>query len=39
MDWNRLERQVLSGTRLLALVAVVSFFAGALPVRLSSVLL
>ena len=30
MDWNRLERQVLSGTRLLTLVAVVSSFAGAL---------
>lgn len=30
MDWNRLERQVLSGTRLLTLVAVVCSFAGAL---------
>ena len=30
MDWNRFERQVLSGTRLLTLVAVVSSFAGAL---------
>ena len=30
MDWNRAERPVLSGTRLLTLVTVVSFFAGAL---------
>lgn len=30
MDWNRIERQVLSGTRLITLVAVVCSFAGAL---------
>lgn len=30
MDWNRLERQVLSATRLLTLVAVLCSFAGAL---------
>jgi uncharacterized membrane protein YqhA len=34
MDWNRFERQVLSGTRMLTLVAVVCSFAGALLMSL-----